>query len=188
VVGAVGSSTSTPGISRALTPGRLTDQDGSADPSAGTAVALLGSYRHSALPQRELIVTSVDGATLVIDRLTASRLDQRLVGGISPYEAEENAHLLADLYVADPTRGHCRAVTARDLQEPATTELGEQPVPVDWRAPLIAGVGTLFRLNTFNDEASRRSGGRAAPATTTDSRCRCEWSSPNYRTTSPRSR
>jgi hypothetical protein len=65
-------------------------------------------------------VTTSDSRRLIIDRATQARRDALLVGELGAEEPDDNAQLLADLYVADVTRGRCRPLQPQDLApEPA---------------------------------------------------------------------
>jgi hypothetical protein len=56
-----------------------------------------------------------DGSTLVVDYQLDTLSDGRLIAHLSPDEPPENAHIVCELYLADDSRGRCRAVTAEDF-------------------------------------------------------------------------
>jgi hypothetical protein len=63
---------------------------------------------------RELVsLAAAEGSVLVIDRLTGTHADARLVAHIAADEPAENAGLVCALYLADENRGRCRPVTGR---------------------------------------------------------------------------
>jgi len=88
--------------------------------------------------------------TLLIDKVTDGS-DPRLVGRIDPDEPDGNAQLLAELYLADPTRGRCRRVTDDDFQ--ATVH---EPVLSDvrWDLALPAEIGEALQLQAVPVEGS----------------------------------
>ncbi len=81
------------------------------------SVTHLGRYEIAAGDQvREILsLPRPDGSVLVIDCLEGTLTDARLLARLAPDEPCENARILCDLYLADETRGRCRALTAEDL-------------------------------------------------------------------------
>jgi len=66
--------------------------------------------------RREIVsLAAAEGSVLVIDRLTGSQADPRLVAHLAADEPAENAALISALYLADENRGRCRGVTVEDL-------------------------------------------------------------------------
>jgi hypothetical protein len=57
-----------------------------------------------------------DGSTLVVDYHLDTLGDGRVVAHISPDEPPENERIICKLYLADDTKGRCRALTAEDLE------------------------------------------------------------------------
>jgi len=57
-----------------------------------------------------------DGSRLVIDYHLDTLADGRVVAHISPDEPPENECIVGELYLADDTKGRCRALTAEDLE------------------------------------------------------------------------
>src|SRR5665213_1644011 len=66
---------------------------------------------------REIVCLPGAGASrLVIDRLAGAHTDPRLVAHLAPDEPPENARIVSEVYLADHSRGGCRAVNAEDLE------------------------------------------------------------------------
>jgi len=87
-------------------------------PRAGTRrTRSLGSYIALDTEQtRELVsLQRPDGSTLVIDYQLGTLCDGRLIAHLAPDEPPENAHIVCELYLADNTKGRCRAVTPEDF-------------------------------------------------------------------------
>jgi hypothetical protein len=77
---------------------------------------VLGRYRETSGAERELRCLHLrDGSRLVVDWRIEARNDARLVGALACDEPPENARLLAALYLADASRGRCRALRRSDL-------------------------------------------------------------------------
>jgi hypothetical protein len=57
-----------------------------------------------------------DGSRLVIDYHLDTLAEGRVVAHISPDEPPENERIICELYLADDTKGRCRALTAEDLE------------------------------------------------------------------------
>ena len=57
-----------------------------------------------------------DGSRLVIDYHLDTLAEGRVVAHISPDEPPENERIICELYLADETKGLCRALTAEDLE------------------------------------------------------------------------
>lgn len=104
----------------------------------------LGGYRTRSGAMREIVALSgVEGSTLLVDRIARNRGDARLIAQLDRDEPDGNAHLIARMYLADPSRGRCRRLTAPDLRRaPARSEpsRGEQP------AELRTRDGAIFRI------------------------------------------
>jgi hypothetical protein len=87
---------------------------------------------------REIVsVQRPDGGTLVIDWLSPSRADARVVAQLAPEEPPQNADIVVQMYLADPSRGRCRLLTEEDLRPAAhsdshaqTEETPAQPAPL----------------------------------------------------------
>jgi len=77
---------------------------------------VLGGYRDPNGSERELRCLRLsDASRLVVDWRIEARADARLVGTLASDEAPENARVLAGLYLADASRGRCRALRRADL-------------------------------------------------------------------------
>jgi len=118
-------------------------------------VRLLASY-HGPSGHRDVIaLTRCDGCALVLDRAAGCDQDARVVGILEQDEPAGNAQLLCSHYLADPSRGRCRAMTPDDLlpaERPGPAVHGTQDGPlVDRRGrvysiaptPGVAGVAEL---------------------------------------------
>jgi hypothetical protein len=65
---------------------------------------------------REIVrLPLADGNALVIDRLSDTHADPRLLGRLPGDEPRENAQILCAVYLADESRGRCRPVTGADF-------------------------------------------------------------------------
>lgn len=92
--------------------------------------------------KRQVITVRLGTHRLLIDRAIAGS-DARLLARLTDEEPPGNERLIADMYLADPRTPRCRVLTSEDLEEPSGHE--ESGV-LDWRAPLIAGIGATFKL------------------------------------------
>ncbi len=134
-------------------PATETTRDDDTSPPAAATPTLIGTYRHDQTgTDRELIVISVPHGTLLVDQDADTRTDRRLVGLIDPDEPQENPKILAGLYLEDPSRGRCRAVLPEDL-DPPSREPTQDTSGIRWDAPLVAGIGVTFRLQTVPTDA-----------------------------------
>lgn len=87
-------------------------------PGAGTRrTRSLGSYIALDSEQTREVVSlqRPDGSTLVVDYQLGTLSDGRLVAHLAPDEPPENAQVVCELYLADDTKGRCRAVTREDF-------------------------------------------------------------------------
>jgi hypothetical protein len=85
--------------------------------------AILGRYDDVAGPRELRCLHVPNGIRLVLDWRVPRRSDPRVVGRLNEDEPPSNACLLAELYLADSTRGHCRPLRATDLQHVAASNL-----------------------------------------------------------------
>lgn len=111
--------------------------------------ARLGGYRAAdGDPARVVIsVPRSDGSFLVIDCAAESLADARLVGLIGSDEPRENPRVLAELYLADETRGSCRALSTMDLLPETTsppTPASEVPPP-----PAVESGASTYRIRVI---------------------------------------
>jgi hypothetical protein len=75
----------------------------------------LGAYEVSGGPTREIVgLLHPDGSVLVVDRLSDTLTDARLVARLAPDEPSENARIVCEMYLADETRGRCRPLSIED--------------------------------------------------------------------------
>jgi hypothetical protein len=87
-------------------------------PAAGARrTRSLGSYIALDSEQTREVVSlqRPDGSTLVVDYQLGTLSDGRLVAHLAPDEPPENAQVVCELYLADDTKGRCRAVTREDF-------------------------------------------------------------------------
>ncbi len=77
----------------------------------------LGSYIALDTEQtRELVnLQRPDGSTLVVNYQLGTLSDGRLIAHLAADEPPQNAHIVCELYLADNTKGSCRAVTPEDF-------------------------------------------------------------------------
>jgi hypothetical protein len=129
--------------------------------------ALLGRYLDVAARPREVVACAgASGSVLVIDRDAITLGSRRLVGHLPLDEPPGNARLLCALYLADPTRGHCRAVLAGDLEAAPFPEVESEQGPSDEQcaqereAPehetLIDARGRVHRIELARSSQGRR--------------------------------
>jgi hypothetical protein len=121
------------------------------------AVARLGSYLSADGPRLVLSVTCARGSALVIDCAERSHADPRLVARLAPDEPPENARIVTDLYLADDSRGRCRALEAEDLEpfEPETPACAGESALRGSRQ-LLDENGARYRLRSVNTGAADR--------------------------------
>jgi hypothetical protein len=93
-------------------------------PEPSPTSSRLGCYTESATGAvREIARLSIDdGSALVIDRLSATHGDPRLLARLAADEPGENAQILCALYLADESRGRCRPLTGADFDAAPTPE------------------------------------------------------------------
>ena len=97
---------------------------------------------------RELLALPRPHGTLLLDCAAGSPGDRRLVGLIAPEEPPQNLVLLCRLYLADPTRGRCRRLTAADLIPAAAPNPAQGACP---DAPLVDARGRVYRIERVPD-------------------------------------
>lgn len=80
---------------------------------------MLASYADERGRRRELIALPGNaGSRLVVDRDAATLCDRRLLAHLAADEPPENARIVCDLYLADPSK-RCRRMRPDDLRVPA---------------------------------------------------------------------
>ncbi len=101
-----------------------------------------------------LAVARADASVLVIDYVEGSLADPRLVARIAPEEPQENARILCGLYLADETRGRCRALESEDLdpQAAAAPVARSSPTPLS----AIECNGHSYRIRAITPDARPR--------------------------------
>jgi hypothetical protein len=123
----------------------------------------LGGYSDPQGLQREIVsLLTPCGTTLVVDRLSASLDDPRLVAHLSADEPVENAQIVADLYLADEGGRRCRALKCEDLQsEPLYDETGgatcADPCGDGDASELVDSDGSTYRLGLVHSQSSSAS-------------------------------
>jgi hypothetical protein len=120
-----------------------------ADRTARSAVSL-GGYVASDTEQtrRILGVPRPDGSTLVVDYPADGLRDGRLVAHLRADEPPENARIVAEMYLADDSRGRCRPVNPDDFEmtrgtDPARPGTG---AAASLPAPLRDPEGYVYRI------------------------------------------
>jgi hypothetical protein len=115
----------------------------------------LGRYTNSDGDAREIIlINTSDARRLVIDRSTSQHDDVRLVGELAAEEPNQNAELLAALYLDDETRGRCRPVHPEDLQPKPTSPALEHSKDRDAVAAAVQAGGAQYALVAIPSEPS----------------------------------
>jgi hypothetical protein len=91
--------------------------------------ACLCRYIDARGDEREVLCRpGVGGSVLVVDRLTVTQTDVRLVAHLAADEPAENAHIVASLYLNDERSHCCRRLTQHDLQTaPLTADDSHTP-------------------------------------------------------------
>jgi hypothetical protein len=96
-----------------------------------------------------------DGSTLVIDGLAGDLADARLVAQLAPEEPVENADIVAGMYLAGPTRGHCRRLTEQDLNPTHDRDSCTPNGSIPWqRIALGDADGHIYRIRELAAGAS----------------------------------
>jgi hypothetical protein len=88
------------------------------------AASRLGRYieRNTGARREIARLPIADGSALIVDRLSGTHGDARLLARLAADEPRENAQILCALYLADDSRGRCRHVIAADLDAASTPE------------------------------------------------------------------
>jgi hypothetical protein len=105
---------------------------------------------------REIVcLPGADGTRLVVDRLTDTHADARLVAHLAADEPPENARIVTDVYLADRSRGRCRLLNIEDLQ-PAL--VAERPAKGDGDAqadtPLVDSAGIRYSIREISRDGA----------------------------------
>ena len=119
------------------------------DPAPGAlgtspTTSRLGRYteRETGAVREIARLSLADGSALVIDRLSGTHGDPRLLARLPADEPRENAQILCALYLADENRGRCRPVTDADLDAAPTPETPDVCREHELRDPN----GTVYRI------------------------------------------
>jgi hypothetical protein len=139
-----------PGAKRAANGDNNARGDRERPASERAAACTLARYLRSDGALRELLVRpGASGSRLLLDRDALTRGDARLVAHLAPDEPRQNAQIICALYLADPSRGRCRALTAGDLRTLPAELICEQAPALPARA-LARGLrdeqGNRFRI------------------------------------------
>jgi len=146
---------------RTVTPAHRALKTRRASPATHHLGEPLGRYTDPRGQERELVFRpGAGGSALVIDRLTATLTDQRLIAHLAADEPPENARIVASLYLADIHGRHCRRLTQEDLdmapfaiaQTPAASEA--QDVMDGSGGELVDQRGCVYRLQTARGGSS----------------------------------
>jgi hypothetical protein len=88
-----------------------------------------------------------DGSVLVVDRLSDTLTDARLVARLAPDEPIENARIVCEMYLADETRGRCRVLSIEDWDSNGQTHVGSPDgLAALQQEPLADPAGRLHRI------------------------------------------
>lgn len=118
-------------------------------PSHTHHVRRLGEYAAlDGTQAREILgLPRPDGSILVIDCLSGTHTDARLLARLAPEEPIQNARIVCDMYLADESRGRCRLLTPEDL---GPTSQADPALRFDLaalqQAPLLDAAGCLHRI------------------------------------------
>jgi hypothetical protein len=105
---------------------------------------------------REIVCLAGAGGTrLVVDRLTDTHADARLVAHLAADEPPENARIVTEVYLADESKGRCRLLNAEDLQSAPVAERpakGEEGAQAD--TPLLDSAGIRYSIREISRDGS----------------------------------
>ncbi len=113
----------------------------------------LGRYTESeAGAVREIARLSLpDGSALLIDRLSGTQGDARLLARLEADEPHENAQILCAMYLADESRSRCRPVTGADFDAAPIAE----PPGVHIEHELREATGAAYRIQPMASNGRR---------------------------------
>jgi hypothetical protein len=115
------------------------------------AADVLGQYEDPAGREREIVAIRALGKGVVVVDQLGDGLDQRLVGLIDHDEPSGNTRVLAELYLADPTRGRCRSVNHGDLE--GAIDYDRPPkADVQWDVALVDRAGATLQLRPVSEQ------------------------------------
>jgi hypothetical protein len=96
-----------------------------------------------------------DGSVLVVDRLSETFTDARLVARLAPDEPSENALIVARMYLSDETRGRCRLLSPEDWDANGQTRLDSPDgLATLQQEPLTDSAGRQYRLRIVASQDS----------------------------------
>jgi hypothetical protein len=110
----------------------------------------LGDYvdQVSANRRRIVAVTRSDQSVLLLDAPGSGIAGARVLAHLTPDEPHENARILCSMYLADPTRGQCRAINAGDLL-PSAAPIAPRPPRALSSEPLVDSHGRSYCLRVL---------------------------------------
>jgi hypothetical protein len=108
------------------------------------AASPLGRYseRDTGAVREIARLSLADGSALVVDRLSGTHGDRRLLARLAADEPRKNAQILCALYLADESKSRCRPVTSADLDAAPTPEAPD----VCRERELRDSNGTVYRI------------------------------------------
>ena len=133
-------------------PGTSAVRESSMGAPAADAVSRLGRYQPSGeVREREIVgLARPDGSTLIVDLPldgASGVADARVLARLADDEPSQNAQLICDMYLGDPTRGRCRRLTARDLVSSALSDpVSAAPGGISLAQALVDAQGGLYVL------------------------------------------
>ncbi len=117
----------------------------------------LGTYLAPDTGQtREIVcLPGAGGSRLVNDRDARTLGDSRLVAHLAADEPPENDQIVSEVYLADESKGHCRTVSAEDLELAPFS--GPSPSTEGKASPdtrLVDCDGTVYRIREISTDGS----------------------------------
>jgi hypothetical protein len=110
-------------------------------------IEVFGSYGPAGAGRSVLALARCDGSVLVIDRDAANGEDARVVAVLAPDEPPENAVIVSEMYLSDPSRGRCRELEAEDLSgERSCDRAVEGDEHEAGNIPLLDGLGRAYAI------------------------------------------
>jgi hypothetical protein len=117
-----------------------------AAPAALGAAPTIGHYteRDTGAIREVAHLSLADGTALVVDRLSGTHGDPRLLARLAADEPAENARILCSMYLADGRRGRCRPVTGADFDVSPVPEVSDACLSRELRDD----DGAIYRVQT----------------------------------------
>jgi hypothetical protein len=97
------------------------------------------------------------GSRLVVDRPVDVHAAPLLIAHLAPDEPEENARIVAEMYLADANIGHCRRIAADDLRSnplDSSASTAESDGCADAEVELLDSAGAIYRLQLLRGRRS----------------------------------